>query len=121
MRNIKSISYFLLKWDGLWSVPLMLFVFVVAQTIGSLLYGDAFAPYDPALLQAGLAALILVGAFNMAVWLGMYFNFRAIYKYYLAESSIDFKNLSGWQKITFLFLAYFGLLFALVSLTIALV
>ena len=118
---LKGLKYFLLKWDGIWSLPIIITTFILAQIFGQFFYGDAFAPYDPALLQAGLMSLILCAAFNTAVLLALWFNFRGIYRYYINKSSSDFQTLTPCQKISFFFLVYFGLFASLVALTIALV
>jgi hypothetical protein len=65
------------------------------------------------LQQVLLTGLILVFA-NFVAFLGGYFNFRGLQKYfYSQEIKVETRNkLTAWQKIKLYLVVYFGLLFS---------
>jgi hypothetical protein len=103
---LKKIGYFLSQWDGLWSLPIAILVFVTAALFGQQLFGVWFVPMPLDDLHAALEAAIIVIAANTVTQLGLWFNFRSLYRYYLTESKTEFKQLPSWQKISLLLFIY---------------
>lgn len=118
---IRKIKYWLQLWDGVWSIPLSFLLFVLMGIVGETILGEGFAFYDPSILQAGLLASALIILFNMVAWLGIWFNFRGIFHYYLIYSKNDFKKLREWQRLLFLVFLYVFYFSVLTLLTIRLV
>jgi len=113
MRTIlKSIKYRLQLFDGLWSVPLAFVAFTAFGYISSIYFGDPLISMEY-LQQVLLAGLILVFA-NFVAFLGGYFNFRGLQKYfYSREIKVETRNkLTAWQRIKLYLWVYFGLLFS---------
>jgi hypothetical protein len=111
MRDIlKSIKYKLQLFDGLWSIPLAFLAFVYFGYISTVYFGDPLISIEY-LQQVLLAGLILVFA-NFVAFLGGYFNFRGLQKYfYSQEIKVETKNkLTAWQRIKLYLWVYFGLL-----------
>ncbi len=118
---IKHIKTWLQLWDGVWSIPLAIAAFVSLGIAGQLVFGEGFAFYDPSIVQAGFLAAALLILFNLVTWLGLWFNFRTVFKYYRIYSKQDFKKLQPWQRIASLLFLYIFYFAALVMLTIHLV
>jgi len=113
MRTIlKSIKYRLQLFDGLWSVPLAFVAFTYFGYVSSTYFGDPLISMEY-LQQVLLAGLILVFA-NFVAFLGGYFNFRGLQKYfYSREIKVETRNkLTAWQRIKLYLWVYFGLLFS---------
>ena len=113
MRDIlKSIKYRLQLFDGLWSIPLAFLAFIYFGYISAVYFGDPLISIEY-LQQVLLAGLILVFA-NFVAFLGGYFNFRGLQKYfYSKEIKVETKNkLNAWQRIKLYLWVYFGLLFS---------
>jgi predicted membrane protein len=111
MRTLlKSIKYKLQLFDGLWSIPLAFLAFVYFGYISTVYFGDPLISIEY-LQQVLLAGLILVFA-NFVAFLGGYFNFRGLQKYfYSQEIKVETKNkLTAWQRIKLYLWVYFGLL-----------
>jgi len=108
-----------LRWltinDYLWSVPLTFAAFLLFGKFGESVFGESFASYDPSFWQASLYAIGITVLFNGAAFLGLWFNFRSLYFYYLHDARTDFNSLSKLQKIfialgTYLFFMIFFLI-----------
>jgi hypothetical protein len=113
MRDIlKSIKYRLQLFDGLWSIPLAFLAFIYFGYISTVYFGDPLISIEY-LQQVLMAGLILVFA-NFVAFLGGYFNFRGLQKYfYSKEIKVETKNkLTAWQRIKLYLWVYFGLLFS---------
>jgi hypothetical protein len=111
MKDIlKSIKYRLQLFDGLWSIPLAFLVFIYFGYISTVYFGDPLISIEY-LQQVLMAGLILVFA-NFVAFLGGYFNFRGLQKYfYSQEIKVETRNkLTAWQRIKLYLWVYFGLL-----------
>lgn len=109
MRNIlRKLQLF----DGVWSVPLAFIGFTYFGYLSSTYFGDPLISMEY-LQQVLLTGLILVFA-NFVAFLGGYFNFRGLQKYfYSQEIKVETRNkLTAWQKIKLYLVVYFGLLFS---------
>jgi hypothetical protein len=105
-KTISKVWHWLQLWDGVWSIPLAIFSFIAFGIAGSAFFGAGFGFYSPELFQAAIYVAALMVIFNFSIWLGIYFNFRKVFYYYLFESKADFKTLSSWQKISLLLFLY---------------
>jgi hypothetical protein len=106
MDKIKKVWRFIQIWDGLWSIPFSVFLFIAFGIAGAAWFGEGFGFYGPENFQAAIYVAALMVIFNMTTWFGFYFNFRSVFFYYLKESSTDFKNFTSWQKIALLLFLY---------------
>lgn len=100
-------------------------LFVLLAYLGQYIFGAAVGFYDPAFWQAALLAAGEVILFNLVIWLGLYFNFRGVFRYYVGEvkgdkvvnlSKEDFGRLEPWQRISVLLFLYSFYLVVLVVL-----
>lgn len=107
---------FLMRWDGFWSVPAAIILFVVVGLIGQDLFGRGFGFYDPAFWQAGFIASGLVILFNFATMIGIKFNFTTVFEYYTNQFKNEFPTLKPWQKISIMFGLYCFYMLAMVLL-----
>jgi NADH:ubiquinone oxidoreductase subunit H len=108
-------------WDGVWSVPLAFVLFVLAGIAGASFFGDGFGWYDPSVFQAAMIAGAVLVFVNITAWLGIYMNFRAVYRYYKNDSVTDFKQLKVWQRLLVLGLLYACYIIAAIVLFLKLV
>jgi hypothetical protein len=122
MKNLKKIKHWLLLWDGVWSIPLALLMFVLSGTIIQWFFADPLFPenspgfYDPSFIQAAFFASAMQVFLNFTAWLGLYFNFRGMWKYFVGKltetgetenkSHADFLKLTSWQRIVLLVFLY---------------
>lgn len=105
---VKKIVRFLLLADFIWSVPLAFVSFVAFGIFGEWFFGEGFASYDPSFVQAIVYTALTLVSFNAITLMGLWFNFRTVYNYYINESKEDFKNLRKEYKLgIFLFLYVF--------------
>ncbi|MBS1684759.1 MAG: hypothetical protein JSS76_08395 [Bacteroidetes bacterium] len=114
---IKRAFTFLRLWDGFWSVPLSFLTFLAVEVVGHFAFGDGWAAYDPAILQAVVLAGFIMVAINMAVQFAIWFNFPAIWGHYHVTFVESFSRLAPWQKVlftVFLYCFYFILFVAVV-------
>lgn len=101
---MKKIKYFLHKWDGVWSFPISLLIFIAIGFAFTYFFGFAVGTYDVGLVQAFfLAVVIAVGCVNFGV-LGLRFNLYTLYKYIFGKKKDTGRviNVSkdDWRKIT---------------------
>jgi hypothetical protein len=110
--KLKKLIYNLQLFDGLWSIPLAFTAFMVFGYLSATYFGDPLISIEY-LQQVLLSGLILVFA-NFVAFLGGYFNFRGLQKYfYSKEIKVETKNkLTSWQRIKLYLWVYFGLLFS---------
>lgn len=112
---MKKILRKLQMFDGVWSVPLAFFLFLLAGSYSAEYFGDGLISIEY-IQQVLLASLILIFA-NFVVFLGANFNFRGIQKYfYSKEARMDAEYLPPWQRITLYLIVYFGLLLSFLFL-----
>ena len=106
---MRKLFYYLQLLDGIWSIPIGFFMFFFVGLLLSSAFGMAVGGYDLAFIQPlFLAGTIVVGATNLAI-LGLYFNFRGVYRYlygYISETGLtvndsknDFSKIQPIQKL----------------------
>jgi hypothetical protein len=108
--SLKKLIYKLQLFDGLWSIPLAFLAFTYFGYLSTVYFGDPLISVEY-LQQVLLSGLILVFA-NFVAFLGGYFNFRGLQKYfYSQEIKVETRNkLTAWQRIKLYLWVYFGLL-----------
>lgn len=106
---IKRITYWLQKWDVVWSGPLSFIAFIAFAWFMQSLFGESFGSYDPAMYQAAIYAIGIMVLFNGSVLASFWFNWRVLYKYYLVSAKNDFEDLQAWQRLAILFLWHLSL------------
>jgi hypothetical protein len=113
---MKKLKHFLSLWDGVWSIPLSIFIFFAIGFIGQSFFGQVVGFYDPSIWQTVFLAIGIMLAFNFAAWLGLWFNFRGVFRYFVGQkkedgsitnrSKEDAKNLTPWQRLLISLLLY---------------
>jgi small-conductance mechanosensitive channel len=106
---MKNILRKLQLFDGIWSIPVVFFLFLLAGSYSSEYFGDGLISIEY-IQQVILAALILIVG-NFVVFLGGYFNFRGLQNYFYssrAKSDLDYTS-TPWQRIVLYVCVYFGL------------
>jgi len=96
-------------WDGIWTIPLAFFAFLLAGSYSAEYFGDGLISTEY-IQQVLLAALIMVIG-NFVVFLGGFFNFRGLQNYFYskhAKQEIEYSS-TPWQRITLYLVVYFGL------------
>lgn len=99
----KKLKYFLSLLDFIWSVPLAYIFFIVYGIVGEHFFGEGFGFYDPSFFQAALYAVLTLVLFNGVAFVGLWFNFRTVFRYYTTQSKKDYESLSPLQKIGIFF------------------
>jgi hypothetical protein len=128
----KKLKFHLQLWDGIWSVPLAMLAFLGAGIGLQLFFTDPSDPqggpgfYDPSFIQASIYGAALLVFMNLVAWLGIYFNFRGLWRYFYGTrtpdgtvtnlSKEDFKNLKPWQRLGLLLFIYLFFMVALLLL-----
>ena len=104
----KSLRYLLQLYDGVWSIPLAFLLFFLAGYGSYTYFGDALISTEY-IQYIVLAALVMVVA-NFVVFMGLYFNFRAlqrmVYSAQIKQQALT--DLSTWQKIVLYVVLYFS-------------
>lgn len=103
---VKKIIRFLLLADFIWSVPLAFISFVAFGVFGEWFFGEGFASYDPSFVQAIVYTSLTIVSFNAITLMGLWFNFRTVYNYYIYESKKEYKELSPIYKLGILLFLY---------------
>src|SRR6187402_2217749 len=84
---MKRIKFFLQHVHGIWSVPLMFFVYYMAGVLLAALFGYGTGAYDPAFIQPlFLAGAVVLGIANFAL-LTLFFTFKGLYRYLYGKKS----------------------------------
>ena len=106
---MKKILRKLQLFDGVWTIPVAFFLFLLAGSYSAEYFGDGLISIEY-IQQVILAALILIVG-NFVVFLGGFFNFRGLQNYfYSKDAKRDFEySSSPWQRITLYVCVYFGL------------
>lgn len=128
----KQIKYFLLFWNGFWSIPLAFLAFLGLGILGQFFFGEGIGFYDPSFWQAALLATGEFLFFNSIAFFTLRYCFRHLWKYYNGnsegfnlrsqkmqvtnQSKEDFDQLQPWQKLFLLVFLYCFFIAALVSL-----
>lgn len=109
-------KYRLQLFDGLWSIPLAFFAFMVFGYLSAKYFGDPLISVEY-LQQVLMAAMILVFA-NFVVFLGINFNFRKLQKDFYSKDLKIYASmeLTSWQKIKLYLFVYFGLLLSFLAI-----
>jgi len=104
-KLIKKLQLF----DGVWSIPLAFFLFLVAGSYSAEYFGDGLISTEY-IQQVLLAALVMIIG-NFVVFLGAFMNFRGLQSYfYSKEAKIETEySTSPWQRIVLYLVVYFGL------------
>jgi hypothetical protein len=108
---MKKILRKLQLFDGVWSIPLAFFLFLLAGSYSAEYFGDGLISIEY-IQQVILASLIMILA-NFVVFLGINLNFRSLQRYfYSKEAKMEIEYTSTpWQRIVLYLVVYFGLLF----------
>jgi len=107
---MKKILRKLQLFDGVWTIPLAFFIFLLAGSYSAEYFGDGLISTEY-IQQVLLAALIMVFA-NFVVFLGAFFNFRGLQNYFYskhAKAELEYSS-TPWQRIVLYLVVYFGLL-----------
>lgn len=106
---MKKILRKLQLFDGVWSVPLAFFLFLLAGSYSAEYFGDGLISIEY-IQQVILASLILIFG-NFVVFLGAFMNFRSLQNYFYskeAKAELEYSS-TPWQRITLYLCVYFGL------------
>jgi hypothetical protein len=108
---LKKLIYKLQLFDGVWSVPLSVFFFLIVGKFSYEYFGDTPLISTEYLQLVMLAAVILIFA-NFVVFLGIRFNFRTLQKDFYSKELRHYASmeLKSWQKIKLYLFVYFGFL-----------
>lgn len=111
MKNaLKKIKQFLIMWDGVWSVPVAIFIFLaVGQAIVSW-FGPEAGMMLPVYMQRLFYAALCMVIANFVVLFGLYMNFRGWFNWYDTSITQTFTELPAKTKII-LFLVMYGFYF----------
>jgi hypothetical protein len=104
-KLIKKLQMF----DGIWSIPIAFFVFLLAGSYSAEYFGDGLISTEY-IQQVLLAALVMIFA-NFVVFLGAFFNFRGLQNYFYskdAKAELEYSS-TPWQRIVLYLVVYFGL------------
>ena len=106
---MKKILRKLQLFDGLWSIPVAFFLFLLAGSYSTEYFGDGLISIEY-IQQVILAALIMIFG-NFVVFLGGFFNFRTLQNYFYSKAAkLDLEYSSTpWQRIILYICVYFGL------------
>src|SRR6188472_2223137 len=78
---MKRIKYFLQHIHGIWSVPLIFFVYYMVGVLLAYLFGYGTGAYDPAFIQPlFLAGAVVLGITNFTLLI-LFFTFKSLYRY----------------------------------------
>ena len=105
-KLIKKLQMF----DGIWSIPIAFFLFLLAGSYSAEYFGDGLISTEY-IQQVLLAALVMIFA-NFVVFLGAFFNFRGLQNYFYskdAKAELEYSS-TPWQRIVLYLVVYFGLL-----------
>jgi hypothetical protein len=106
---MKKIINKLQMFDGLWSIPIAFFLFLLAGSYSAEYFGDGLISTEY-IQQVLLAALVMIFA-NFVVFLGAFFNFRGLQNYFYskdAKAELEYSS-TPWQRIVLYLVVYFGL------------
>lgn len=96
-------------WDGLWTIPLVFFLFLLAGSYSAEYFGDGLISTE--YIQQVILAVLIMTIGNFVVFLGGFLNFRGIQKYFYskeAKAEVEYSS-TPWQRIVLYLCVYFGL------------
>jgi hypothetical protein len=105
---MKRFVNFLKIWDGVWSVPLAIFLFIGCGYGIVSLFGPEAGSMLPVYLQRLFYAALCLVICNFVVLFGMYFNFTSVFKFYAKDWSEEFSKLDTKTKLRVVLGIYFG-------------
>jgi hypothetical protein len=106
--SLKSILNRIQLWDFVWSFPLSMLLFYGYGYIQEEAFNDPM--YSTEWIHKTMLTTVIMILMNGFIQLGMWFNFRGIYKYFYSKTSTvrdDYKLLPTWLKVySFLFIYF---------------
>lgn len=96
-------------WDGLWTIPLVFFLFLLAGSYSAEYFGDGLISTE--YIQQVILAVLIMTIGNFIVFLGGFLNFRGLQKYFYskeAKAEVEYSS-TPWQRIVLYLCVYFGL------------
>lgn len=104
---MKSLSRFLKIWDGIWSVPIAIVVFILVGNGIIHFFGPEAGSMLPVFIQRLFYAALCMVMANFITLFGMYMNFRRVFRFYLKDASA-WENLPPTLKTKIVLGVYFG-------------
>ncbi len=113
MSNVKKVINFFKVWDGLWSIPVAIFVFMGTGYAIVSLFGAEAGSMLPVYTQRLFYAALCLVVCNFVTLFGMFINFRHNFRFITKDQWHD--GLSATMKLKVSLVIYFGyfLFFAL--------
>lgn len=106
---MKKILRKLKMWDGIWTIPLTFFLFLLAGSYSAEYFGDGLISTE--YIQQVILAVLIMTIGNFVVFLGGFLNFRGLQKYFYskeAKAEVEYSS-TPWQRIVLYLCVYFGL------------
>jgi hypothetical protein len=106
---MKKILRKLQLFDGIWTIPLAFFLFLLAGSYSAEYFGDGLISTE--YIQQVLLAVLIMIIGNFVVFLGGFFNFRGLQNYFYskdAKAELEYSS-TPWQRIVLYLVVYFGL------------
>ena len=116
---LTKLKAFLLRWDGFWSVPLAVVLFLLVLYAGEAAFGQGFGGYSPGFIHAILYAALVLVVLNTVAQLGLKLNIPTLWNYFAEDIEVegakladtlftkDFYNLTAWQRVAIYLFVYF--------------
>lgn len=110
----KRIKFFLQLRDGIWSVPLAFFIYVIVGLALGWFFGYGTGTYDPGFIHPIFLAIAVVFAAVNGASITLYFGMRGLHRYIwgqkengklINKSKEDFLQLQPWQRIVIGFIS----------------
>lgn len=89
---MKKFLRFLMIWDGLWSIPITIALFIGVGFAITGVFGPEAGMMLPAYVQRLFYVAMAMIFINFFVWFGVYINFPDIFKYYDKDEDGGFKQ-----------------------------
>lgn len=105
-KNIERVVSFLIRWDGIWSVPLLLLVWIGFLYAGEYFWGNDFGGMTPSYYHAVIYAMAVLVSLNFAAWLGIRLNHKTVWDFYRYQYKLTFDSLTNVQKLCALLFLY---------------
>lgn len=106
---MKKIIRKLQLWDGIWTIPLAFFLFLLAGSYSAEYFGDGLISTE--YIQQVILAVLIMTIGNFVVFLGGFMNFRGLQQYFYskeAKTDVEYSS-TPWQRIVLYLCVYFGL------------
>ena len=108
-KSLKHVLRKLQLFDGIWTIPLVFFLFLLAGSYSAEYFGDGLISTEY-IQQVILAVLIMVIG-NFVVFLGGFLNFRGLQNYFYSKhvkEEVEYSS-TPWERIKLYLVVYFGL------------